>query len=198
MELVALTGAGISAASGIPTFEELGQDFRDKLSREYWRLHAEDFFATLLRMKDACDAARPNAAHRALAGRGIPVVTMNIDGLHRRAGTADLIELHGDMDAVDCVKCGGSYPFDVVRRGTRCPECGGPLDSRVVLYGDGIPRLADALEKAEGPGALLVVGVSFHTSTASYVVDHARRHGRKILLVNRDAEEEVPRILARI
>jgi NAD-dependent deacetylase len=65
-----------------------------------------------------------------------------------------------------------------------------------VLYGDGIPRLHDALEMVEGPGALLVVGTSFYTSTASYVVDHARRCGRKIWLVNRDAQEEVPRILA--
>jgi len=198
MDWVAFTGAGISAASGIPTFEELGQDFRDKLSRRYWRQHPEDFFRAVLMMKDACDAAAPNAAHKALAEYGVPVVTMNIDGLHRRAGTADLIEIHGGMEAVDCSRCVKSYPFEQVRGGVYCPRCGALLDTRVVLYGDSIPRLTEALGRVEGPGTLLVIGTSFYTSTASYVVDHARRCGRRIIMVNRDAETEVPRLLERI
>lgn len=99
------------------------------------------------------------------------------------------------METVDCVRCGKSYPFDQVREGVRCPACGGLLDTRVVLYGDSIPRLADALEWVEGPGTLLVVGTSFYTSTASYVTDHARRCGRKVLLVNENAEEAVPQML---
>lgn len=195
MDIVAFTGAGISAASGIPTFEELGQDFREKLSRWYWRQQPEDFFRAVLMMKDACTAAVPNAAHKALAEYGVPVITMNIDGLHRRAGTTDLIEIHGGMEAVDCSRCGGTYPFEQAREGVYCPGCGGLLDTRVVLYGDGIPRLEEALGRVEGPGTLLVVGTSFYTSTASYVVDHARGCGRRIVMVNRDAEAEVPRLL---
>jgi NAD-dependent deacetylase len=167
MDWVAFTGAGISAASGIPTFEELGQDFREKLSREYWKYESEDFFSVIKQMKRACDAANPNAAHQALAKYDIPVITMNIDGLHRRAGTRSLIEIHGSMEKVDCSVCGRSYDFDVTDSSIYCPACGGLLNTRVVLYGDDIPQLQPALRWAQGPGTLLVIGTSFYTSTAT-------------------------------
>ena len=79
----------------------------------------------------------------------------------------------------------------------RCPACGGLLLHDVVLYGDSIPLLEPALALAEGPGILLVVGTSFYTSTSGYVADHARRHGREIVLINSDAQYEVPRFLDR-
>jgi len=198
MDIIAFTGAGISAASGIPTFEELGESFRRSLSRSVFNADPEAFYTNLLKLKTACDQAQPNAAHRALAEHGIPVITMNIDGLHRRAGTTDLIEIHGSIERVHCKKCGGEYPFAQTAQSCRCPGCGGLLLHDVVLYEDSIPRLADALERVEGRGKLLVIGTSFYTSTSSYVVEHARAQGREIVIINEKAETEVPAYLSKL
>ena len=86
LDLVAITGAGISRASGIPTFVEMG-DLREKLSRDYFRAQPEKFYEIILDIKRTVDRAQPNPAHRALAEYGVPVITMNIDGLHTRAGS---------------------------------------------------------------------------------------------------------------
>lgn len=195
MNIVAFTGAGISQASGIPTFEELGEGFRRSLSRSVFNEDPGAFYANVMKLKAACDAACPNAAHRALAGHGIPVITMNIDGLHRRAGTTDLIEIHGHMETVRCGRCGGEHPFAQVAAGCRCPYCDGLLLHDIVLYEDPIPRLREALARVEGEGMLLVVGTSFYTSTSSYVVDHARACGREIVMCNNHAETRLPAML---
>ena len=195
MNIVAFTGAGISRPSGIPTFEELGDDFRHRLSRPLFQRDPMAVYETLLTLRDACVRAQPNEAHLALARYGVPVITMNIDGLHRRAGTQDLIEIHGDLETLQCGDCRESFSFEQARQGCRCPRCGGLLHHHVVLYGDSIPLLSTALDKVAGRGVLLVVGTSFVTSTAGYVVDHARRSGREVAVINSDAEQEVPRFL---
>lgn len=198
MGIIAFTGAGISKASGIPTFEELGSDFRRSLSRSVFLADPDAFYRNLLKLKAECDAASPNPAHTALAEHGIPVITMNIDGLHRRAGTTDLIEIHGSMERVHCAHCGRGFPFSQAVRGSRCPDCGGLLLHDVVLYEDQIPLLNAALRRVEGPGTLLVIGTSFYTSTSSYVVQHARAAGREIVMINQSAEAEVPVYLNRL
>ncbi len=195
MGIIAFTGAGVSAASGIPTFEELGESFRRSLSRSEFWADPDGFYRTVLKLQQACERAAPNPAHLALAQCGVPVITMNIDGLHRRAGTTELIEIHGGMQSVHCKRCGQDYPFPQVEKGSRCPACGGLLLHDIVLYEDQIPRLCDALRLVEGPGTLLVVGTSFYTSTASFVVDHARAAGRKVVIINEKAETEVPAFL---
>ena len=198
MNIIAFTGAGISKASGIPTFEELGENFRRSLARSVFNANPAAFYENLLKLKAACAEAKPNPAHLALAERGVPIVTMNIDGLHRRAGSSDLIELHGSMESVKCGRCGKKYPFVQVEKGCRCPACGGLLLHDVVLYGDPIPRLNEALARVEGPGKLLVIGTSFYTSTSGYVVEHARAQGREIVMINEQAEVEVGEYLNQI
>ena len=189
--LAILSGAGISAQSGIPTFVEI-PNLRDKLSRDYYYEHRRDFFDTLLSMKRTCDAAQPNQAHLAIANYHVPVVTMNIDGLHVRAGTTDVCEIHGNLRDIFCTRCGKQYGYDVVETSTKCPACGGDLNPDIVLYGDSIPKLYDALKTAAACDTLLVVGTSFYTSTASYVVEAAKRAGRKVELINEDAARLVP------
>ena len=81
--LLALTGAGISAQSGVPTFTEQA-GLRDKLSRDYYQRHRRDFFDTILSMRATCEAASPNAAHIALAEYGVPIVTNE----HRRPASS--------------------------------------------------------------------------------------------------------------
>lgn len=194
--VVAFTGAGISAESGVPTFEEL--DIRDKLSREYFVQHPREFFDLLLRMKETVDAAKPNSAHRALSEMDIPVVTMNIDGLHRRAGSRTLVEIHGNLHTVLCRRCGQAYPFLRIAEDIHCGECGSLLDPDVVLYGDAIERYPDAFALVENCETLLVVGTSFYTSTASVCVQAARSAGAQVVIINDNAAARVPAFLRSI
>ncbi len=189
-----MTGAGISKQSGVPTFVEMG-NLRDKLSRTFYSRHTQEFFDTIRGMKKICDAARPNAAHEILAAYEVPVITMNIDGLHSRAGTHKLCEIHGNLRDIHCSRCRKKYGYDVLEKGVRCPDCGGLLDPDIVLYGDMIPRLDEALKMAGECDALLIVGTSFYTSTASYVADAAREAGAQVAVINEDALHQVPQFL---
>ena len=195
--VVAFTGAGISRESGVPTFAEMG-DIRDKLSRTYFLAHPREFYELLLGMKGITEGAKPNAAHRALAQRHIPVVTMNIDGLHRRAGTERLVELHGNLDRVLCRQCGQAYCFRQIETDIRCPECGALLDPDVVLYGDLIERYPEAFALMGDCDTLLVVGTSFYTSTAGVCVEAAREAGARVVVVNDNAASRVPAFLQSI
>lgn len=192
--VVAFTGAGISQESGVPTFVEMG-DIRDKLSREYFLAHPREFYTLLSRMKETVDTAGPNPAHMALAERDIPVVTMNIDGLHRRAGTRRLVELHGNLERVLCRRCGQAYPFSQVETDILCPDCGALLDPDVVLYGDLIEGYPDAFSLIADCETLLVVGTSFYTSTAGVCAQAAREAGAEVLIINDNAAERVPAYL---
>lgn len=90
------TGAGISAESGIPTFNE--QDgLRDKLTRSFALAHKEEYRETIKQMCAVVNKAKPNDAHLAIAKYGFPVITMNIDGLHQRAGAKNVIPIHGRL-----------------------------------------------------------------------------------------------------
>jgi NAD-dependent protein deacetylase/lipoamidase len=178
--VVALTGAGISVPSGIPDFRSPGTGlwanvdpmevahiavFRRDPAR-FWAFYGQRF--TTLRDK------RPNAAHAALAElerRGIvdAVVTQNIDGLHRMAGTEDLIEVHGSIATSSCLACGASHPLDDARvrlaaaeDGVPRCDCGEPLKPDVVLFGEFLPEaaLARASRLASSADVLLCVGSS--------------------------------------
>ena len=193
-KIAAFTGAGISKASGIPTFQDM-PGIREKLSIDYFRSSPEDFYATLWTMKKAVDIAMPNAAHQVLADYGIPVVTMNIDGLHKRAGSKRLVEIHGNLDDVFCTVCGKQFAFASTAGSLFCSHCRGLLKPDVVLYGEMIGKYDEAMDLVCSAEELLVVGTSFYTSTASYIVNTAEKAGLKIKIINSDAESAVPRYL---
>jgi NAD-dependent deacetylase len=163
--VVALTGAGISVPSGIPDFRTPGTGLWanvnpmevahiDAFRRDpvrFWSFYGERF-ATL-------EDKQPNAAHLALAElerRGLlsAVITQNIDRLHRKAGTQELIEVHGTIDHASCLRCGSRFPLAEARARLaadpdgvpRCDE-GDPLKPDVVLFGELLPE--DALARAE-------------------------------------------------
>lgn len=190
-KIVAFTGAGISKPSGVPTFEELG-DIRDKLSRDYFIAYPEKFYEILLSMKDIIDNVLPNPAHITLAKYNVPVITMNIDGLHKKAGSKNLIEIHGNLENVYCQKCKNIYDFNVVRESIKCPHCNLILETNVVLYGDQIPKYEDAINLIRSVDELLVVGTSFYTSTSSNMVYIANLCGVKVTIINELAEVKVP------
>lgn len=95
MKIIAFTGAGISKQSNIPTFMER-PDVREKLFRSYAQRHHEEYNEVIRQLKANMNGAKPNDAHYALAEYYIPIITMNIDGLHRLAGS-DALELHGGL-----------------------------------------------------------------------------------------------------
>ncbi|MDD3838994.1 MAG: transcriptional regulator [Clostridia bacterium] len=195
--IVAFTGAGVSKESGIPTFQEMG-DIRNKLTRGYFNENPVEFYKLMLKMKQTIDKAYPNKAHKSIARHKIPVVTMNIDGLHKKAGSQQVIEVHGNLDFLLCKRCRKKYDFSYLNNSIYCEDCNSLLNPNVVLYGDMIYRYIDAIDLIGSADELLVVGTSFYTSTSSDFVGRAERAGIKVKLINKDAQKQVPEYLEKI
>lgn len=162
--LLAFTGAGISAASGIPTFQD--QDgIRDKLDRHFANTHPQEYQATIQMMADICRKAEPNDAHRALVDYDIPVITMNVDELHQRAGSQHVLPVHGSL-----------------------------FDGTIVLYGDPAPRYSDAeswVGKLREGDIFLIVGTSYYTNISFLLKRLALRMGADVIEVNDHAETKL-------
>jgi NAD-dependent deacetylase len=200
---VALTGAGVSAESGIPTFRGSGglwsqydpvkvaslANFMQDPSA-YWTVAKERGPAVL--------AARPNPGHHALAGLEnaghlVAVVTQNTDGLHQDAGSRHVIELHGSGRTVQCLDCGArERRADVqarlaVEMPPRCRMCGGVfLKPTVVLFGEAmpIPAVEEAFALARAADVMLVVGSSLVVYPAAHVPLAAVEGGAALIVVN--------------
>lgn len=194
---VALTGAGISAPSGIPTFDMAwrGLPVRDFLSREYFRADPLGFFELFSHMA-AWRNHEPNVAHLALSRLGIPIITQNIDGLHQKAGSTQVIELHGNAAELCCRNCGhredarilvGALP-DELDRLVYCRACNSLYDVDVVLYGDPLRQWEDAVREALRADLFLVVGSSLTTYPANQLPIMAERSGARLITINKNCE----------
>jgi NAD-dependent SIR2 family protein deacetylase len=151
---VGLTGAGISTESGIPDFRSAAGIWARYDPAEVAHIDAFrrdpavvwEFYALRL---DALGAAEPNDGHRALAeleerGRVHAVITQNVDGLHQRAGSREVVEVHGSLREAECVHCGVRVPMEVAVASLPlppCPECGEVLKPGVVMFGELLPAL---------------------------------------------------------
>ncbi|MEB3779659.1 MAG: NAD-dependent deacylase [Desulfurococcales archaeon] len=172
--LIVFTGAGVSAESGIPTFrgpDGLWRRYRveDLATPEAFLRNPKlvwEWYAWRLKL---VRNAEPNEAHRAIAlleklGLVKAVITQNVDGLHQRAGSKRVIELHGNISRVKCIKCGYKGELDELPKEIppRCPICGGLLRPDVVWFGEPLPsdKLAEAYREAREADAVLVVGTS--------------------------------------
>lgn len=203
---VALTGAGVSTASGIPSFrgdEGIWQTQFDPDDFRIGRLDADPagFWRDRLDLHEAMFAAdpEPNAAHDALvdlerAGLLDAVVTQNTDGLHAAAGTDSLLELHGNAQRVVCRACGRrSDARDARQRARggelppRCADCGGVLKPDVVLFGELLPEgaLTEAQRLARESDVFLAIGSSLTVEPAASLPSLAAGDGM-LVLVNLD------------
>ena len=177
-----ITGAGISADSGLPTYRGVGGLYNDEetedglpietaLSGEMFSIRPDITWKYLAQIAHNCRGAQPNPAHLAIAHleQDIPdtfVFTQNVDGLHRKAGTTNLIEIHGNLQTLICTQCGFTESVDDLSGRDlppRCPKCGGVLRPDVVLFGEELPDAAmahfiDTLE--EGLDMIFTIGTS--------------------------------------
>jgi NAD-dependent deacetylase len=201
---VALTGAGVSTASGIPDFRSEGGiwDEFDPAEFRYERFRAdpEGFWDRRLDLHEAVygDDVEPNAAHEALAAledMGVldAVITQNIDGLHEAAGSETVVEIHGNAARVVCDSCGQRRDADPVRARVengevppRCSVCDGVLKPDVVLFGEELPRTAlqRARNFAQEADVFIAAGSSLEVEPAASLPGTATRTGATLALAN--------------
>lgn len=203
--IVFFGGAGVSTESGIPDFRsengiyntvhQYGCSPETILSHTFFMRKPEtfyDFYNTTI----VCTDAEPNAAHKALAklerlGKLKAVVTQNIDGLHQKAGSRAVYELHGTIMKNNCMKCGKFYDLAYVVKGIkenkvpRCEKCGGIVKPEVVLYEEGlddwtIRKSVDAIRDAD---VLIIGGTSLNVYPAAGFINYYR--GNKLILINK-------------
>ena len=142
--------------------------------------------------------AEPNAGHRALAElerRGLvrAVVTQNIDGLHQRAGSSDVIEVHGSIRTASCLACGERVPLaDLLaalaeRAAPQCPRCGEILKPDVVIFGELLPEkpIDRGFELAREAGVLLAVGSTLEVYPVAGLPEETLTHGGRLAIVTR-------------
>ena len=199
---MALTGAGVSAESGVPTFRGGGRSavwkgmpFDQISSAGMLERDLPGVWEWFDYRRGVIEQLAPNAAHRALArwpGRfeDFTLVTQNVDGLHQAAGSADVIELHGNLRRARCLSCRARYDLgdnesEAVRSHT-CVECGGRLRPDVVLFGETLPP--GAFERAAAAASLcdlcFVVGTSALVYPAAALPEIARGAGAYTVEVN--------------
>jgi NAD-dependent deacetylase len=197
---VVLTGAGISTESGIPDFRSPTGIWANYDPLEYASIDAFladpakvwDFYGKRL---DVLTAAEPNDGHRALAdleqrGWVRAVITQNIDRLHERAGTQELVEVHGSIRTSSCLDCGRVVPLEEVVALLplpACPDCGRVLKPDVVMFGELLPEAAidEAIRLASGAGLLLVVGSALEVYPVAGLPLETLHSGGSLAIVNR-------------
>jgi NAD-dependent deacetylase len=202
-----LTGAGISAESGVPTFRDaqtgLWARFRpeDLATPEAFRRDPKLVWEWYAWRRETVTRVEPNAGHRALVRLAALVprftlVTQNVDGLHQRAGSRDVIELHGNILRNKC------FAEDVVVERwaddgavpPRCPRCGAPLRPDVVWFGESLPAaaLAAAEQAAAESSVFLSIGTSALVYPAAQLPRSALEAGRTVVEINRDPTPLTP------
>jgi NAD-dependent deacetylase len=204
--VVALSGAGISVPSGIPDFRTPGTglwsdvDPMEVAHIDSWRRDPERFWAFYDHRFQTLDGKQPNGAHRALVelercGRLSAVITQNIDGLHRLAGTQDLVEVHGTIATSSCLDCGARHELAEVRDRVaaaadgvpRCDACESPLKPDVVLFGEWLP--VAAIERAQALCAsadvLLCIGTSLEVHPVAALPELTQATGGDVVLITK-------------
>jgi len=198
---IAFTGAGISVESGIPHFR--GEGGLWTKFDPYKVAHIDTFLQDPAQywtysLNHRRTDAEPNPAHRALVdleqhGQLRAVVTQNTDGLHQKAGSRQVVELHGSSHTVVCLDCERRFPRDDIDRLNRehcppnCPACGGRfLKPTVVLFGEALPldALHEAQSLASSADVVLIVGSSLQVYPAARIPRLALEHGVELAIVN--------------
>ena len=198
--IVAFTGAGVSTESGIPDFRSVDGLYRQKfeyppemiISHSFFEKNPAYFF-DFYRDKMMPLGYEPNITHRVLAqweqeGKLHAVVTQNIDGLHQKAGSCCVHELHGSILRNYCLRCGKRYPVEFIRDSKGIPTCGcgGTVRPDVVLYEEGLDSntLEESIRAISEADLLIVAGTSLTVYPAAGLLRYYL--GDRLVLINRD------------
>ena len=199
--IVFFGGAGVSTESGIPDFRSVDGLYNQKfeyppetiISHTFYERKPEYFFR-FYREKMMPLGFEPNITHKVLArweaeGKLSAVVTQNIDGLHQKAGSKRVLELHGSILRNFCVRCGKAHNAEFVKDYDGVPkcDCGGTVKPDVVLYEEPLNQrtIFDSIEAIANADLLIVAGTSLTVYPAAGLVDYYQ--GNRLVLINRDA-----------
>ena len=197
--IVFFGGAGVSTESGIPDFRSVDGLYNQKyafppeviLSHSFFIGYPAEFYK-FYRDKLMVDGAEPNQAHLRLAqlereGKVKAVITQNIDGLHQKAGSKKVLELHGSLLRNYCMKCGKRFPISAVTSGEDVPrcDCGGVIRPDIVLYEEGLDMgiLNESVNYISKADVLIVGGTSLSVYPAAGLINYYRGH--KLVLINK-------------
>lgn len=192
LHVVVLTGAGISAESGLRTFRDSGglwegYNVEDVATPEAWQRNPELVLQFYNERRLAMRNAEPNKAHLALveleSSYRVSVITQNVDDLHERAGSSSIIHLHGELRLARSTADGSVADIegDVIHLGDRCP-LGSQLRPHIVWFGEPVPLLEEAIAITERADILLIIGTSLAVYPAASLLYHAPRHCQKYLV----------------
>lgn len=199
--IVFFGGAGVSTESGIPDFRSQDGLYNmtykyppeEIISRTFFDRNPEEFYR-FYKDRMLIDGAEPNAAHRKLAemeqkGKLSAIVTQNIDGLHQKAGSKTVYELHGSTLRNYCMKCHKFFPVSYVKEASGvpyCDECGGIVKPDVVLYEEGLDNdtIVGAVNAISRADTLIVAGTSLVVYPAAGFIQYFQ--GRHFVLINKD------------
>jgi len=207
--LVALTGAGVSQESGLRTFRDAQSGLwaqykpEDLASPEAFARDPKLIWDWYAWRREAVKGVRPNAGHYALVEieKRVPeftLITQNVDGLHRMAGSQNVLELHGNIQRVRCSEC---YTFaetwgDDSESVPRCEVCGGLLRPDVVWFGESLPRdqLEAAVEAARSCDIFFSIGTSGVVQPAASLAHAARNKGAVVVEINAESTPLTPKV----
>ena len=200
-QIVFFGGAGVSTESGIPDFRSTDGLYSQKfeyppetiISHSFY-LKKPEYFFRFYKEKMLPLGFEPNVSHKVLArweqeGKLLAIVTQNIDGLHQKAGSKTVFELHGSVQRNYCIRCGKFHDGEFIQRSAGVPRCscGGTVKPDVVLYEESLNqdvlyRSIDAISQAD---LLIVAGTSLTVYPAAGLLSYYR--GKHLVLINRDA-----------
>ena len=197
--IVFFGGAGVSTESGIPDFRSSDGLYNTKykyppetiVSKEFFESNPAEFYR-FYKEKMLFPDAQPNFAHQYLAelekeGKLKEVITQNIDGLHQKAGSENVLELHGSALRNHCTTCGKFYGMDSILQADgipHCPKCGGIIKPDVTLYGEDLPDgvIDEAIKYVSEADMLIIGGTSLSVYPAAFLVNYYK--GSRLVLIN--------------
>ena len=202
--IVVFTGAGISVPSGIPDFRSADGIYNQKtkikaspediISHSFFVNNTEDFYS-FYKEKMCYPKAEPNAAHKYFAdlekkGKNVIVVTQNIDGLHQKAGSRIVYELHGTIHQNFCTRCGRLFGLDYVMKSEgvpHCDKCGAIVKPNVVLYEESLDEdvIARSINAIMTCDTMIVIGTSLKVYPAAGFIRYFK--GRNLIVINKES-----------
>lgn len=201
--ITALTGAGISTESGIPDYRTPGKGMWEKVDMNVVSLsgfleNPARYYNYSLDLYEIRSKAEPNPAHYMLAkleeiGKLKGIVTQNVDGLHTKAGSVNVHELHGSLRQVVCLECSSLSDMDSAmsrviggENPPLCEQCGGVLKPNAVFFGEALPLVPweESVELIKKTDLLLAIGSSLQVSPANVLPDFAIKNGAQIVIMN--------------